>query len=119
MRPSRCYKCNLVWEWRRWFKQQPPCPRCGNLATRSRVGFYGSCYDLRINAMAHGISDEVADVLRAATCSGQALVLNGQLDRKLYQSVNKVLEISRFKWNKKEKRHLAIKGNAAETLARA
>ena len=69
--------------------------------------------------MAHKISDDVAEVLRAATCSSDRLTLVGQLDRKMYEKVNKVLEISGFKWNRKEKCHLAIKGTAAETLAAA
>lgn len=69
--------------------------------------------------MAHRISDEVAEVLRSATCAGSTLQLNGQLDRKMYQAVNKVLELSGFKWNRKQGCHIAVKGSAAETLAAA
>ncbi len=69
--------------------------------------------------MAHKISDDVSQVLRAAVCQKDRLILNGQLDRVLYQKVNKVLEISGFQWSRKEKCHLAIKGTAADTLAAA
>ncbi len=69
--------------------------------------------------MAHSISEEVSEVLRAAACSKDRLTLVGQLDRKMYEATNKILEISGFKWNRKEKCHLAVNGNAAETLAKA
>lgn len=69
--------------------------------------------------MAHKISDDVAEVLRSATCSSDRLTLVGQLDRKMYEKVNKVLDISGFKWSRKDKCHLAIKGTATETLAAA
>lgn len=69
--------------------------------------------------MAHSISDEVATVLRSATCLGSSLILNGQLDRKMYTAVNKVLELSGFEWNRKQKCHVAKKDTAAETLAKA
>ncbi len=69
--------------------------------------------------MAHSISEEVSEVLRAAACSKDRLTLVGQLDRKMYEATNKILEISGFKWSRKEKCHLAVNGNAAETLAKA
>lgn len=69
--------------------------------------------------MAHKISDDVAEVLRSAKCSADRLTLVGQFDRKMYEKVNKVLEISGFKWSRKDKCHLAIKGTATETLAAA
>lgn len=69
--------------------------------------------------MAHKISDEVSAVLRRSTCTASVLHLNGQLTPKMYQAVKKVLELSGFKWNKKEKRHDAINGDAAATLAKA
>ncbi len=71
--------------------------------------------------MAHKIGDDVAEVLRAAICNGDRLTLQGQLDRKMYERVNKVLDISGFKWSRKgkDKCHLALKGSASETLAQA
>jgi hypothetical protein len=44
---------------------------------------------------------EVLDVLRAMTCEGDLAVLNsGQLERKLYEKVNKVLAALGGKWNR-------------------
>ncbi len=69
--------------------------------------------------MAHKIAPDVAEVLRAAKCEADRLTLVGHLDRKMYEKVNKVLDISGFKWSRKDKCHLAIKGTAVETLAQA
>ncbi len=52
------------------------------------------------------ISDEVLDVLKQSTIEGNSLKLNGQLDRKLYLNVNKVLELAGGKWDKKSKTHI-------------
>jgi predicted RNA methylase len=44
---------------------------------------------------------EVLDVLRAMTCEGDLAILNsGQLERKLYEKVNKVLAALGGKWNR-------------------
>ncbi len=69
--------------------------------------------------MAHSISDEVSNVLRSAVCAGNTLTLSGPLDRKMYVAVNKVLELSGFKWNKTSKCHIAINGSASATLSTA
>lgn len=69
--------------------------------------------------MAHKIQPRIQEILRAAKCSDGNLQLQGHLDRKDYAAVNKVLELSGFKWHRKQKCHVAIKGSAAETLATA
>jgi len=53
------------------------------------------------------ISPEVMDVLRRSTVDATRVVLPpGQLDRKLYEAVNKVLTSCGGKWNGKAKAHL-------------
>lgn len=52
------------------------------------------------------ISNQVLAALNMAQVDGNALVLRGQLDRKLYVETNKVLEAIGGKWNKKAKAHL-------------
>lgn len=53
------------------------------------------------------ISDDVANVLGNSQIDGDKLYLPpGQLDRKLYVAVNKVLEAIGGKWNRKAKAHL-------------
>jgi len=52
------------------------------------------------------ITEEVANVLGDAEISGDQLVLVGNLDRKLYVSVNKVLDSIGGKWNRKVKAHI-------------
>ena len=55
------------------------------------------------------ISDEVLTVLRRGTWSGAGVVYFlpvGQLDRKLYMAVNKVLEAAGGKWDRKCKGHV-------------
>lgn len=53
------------------------------------------------------ISNEVANVLADSRIDGQALYLpEGQLDRKLYLAVNKVLMAIGGKWNRKLKTHV-------------
>jgi phospholipid N-methyltransferase len=52
------------------------------------------------------LSDAVADVLRRSTVDNATVYLPGeQLDRKLYQDVNKTLEAMGGKWNRKAKGH--------------
>jgi predicted RNA methylase len=52
------------------------------------------------------ISEEVADVLRRSTISGNLLKLPGQLERSLYEEVNKVLVNLGGSWSKKQQGHL-------------
>ena len=52
------------------------------------------------------ISNDVLEVLGAATIDGNTVRLNGQLDRKLYTRVNEVLEAVGGKWNRKAKAHV-------------
>lgn len=52
------------------------------------------------------VDNEVLAVLSRAQTNGKALILTGQLDRKLYEKTNKVLEACGGKWNRKEKAHL-------------
>lgn len=61
------------------------------------------------------IGNEVLDVLSNATTEGSSLKLNGTLDRKLYVSTNKVLELAGGKWNRKEQTHL-FEGDASEIM---
>lgn len=52
------------------------------------------------------VDNEVLAVLSRAETSGCELKLIGQLDRKLYERTNKVLEAAGGKWNKKAKAHI-------------
>lgn len=53
------------------------------------------------------INDEVTAVLSASTCDDLMLFLpDGQLDRKLYMAVNKVLTDLGGKWNRAKKAHI-------------
>lgn len=52
------------------------------------------------------VSDDVCSVLAGLDWDDDGCQIQGQLDRKLYQDVNKVLENFGGKWNKKAKRHL-------------
>src|SRR6266702_3729890 len=53
------------------------------------------------------VKSEVLDVLRNGHTTGMSYFLpTGQLDRKLYQEVNEVLERIGGKWNRKAKAHL-------------
>jgi predicted RNA methylase len=52
------------------------------------------------------IDNEVLAVLSRAGTSGRELTLIGQLDRKLYERTNKVLEAAGGKWNRKAKAHV-------------
>lgn len=62
-------------------------------------------------------ADEEA-VLRQAKLDGNKLILQGQLDRAMYQRVNKVLELIGFKWNKSSKCHVG-EGDSADKLREA
>ncbi len=61
------------------------------------------------------ISQDVLQVLDAATIDGALLTLNGTLDRKLYVDTNKVIEAAGGKWNKKAKAHV-FDGDASEFI---
>jgi len=52
------------------------------------------------------IDDDVLAVLNRSTITETALTLPDQLDRKLYEKVNKVIAAAGGKWNKKTKSHL-------------
>lgn len=57
----------------------------------------------------------VLAVLSAAEVEGNKLVLVGQLDRKLYERTNKVLEAAGGKWNRGAKAHV-FDGDAGERI---
>lgn len=61
------------------------------------------------------VENEVLTVLSRAATQGNALTLVGQLDRRLYDRTNKVLEAAGGKWNRKAKAHL-FDGNAADAI---
>lgn len=64
------------------------------------------------------IDPDVYAVLAGASITGNALALTGQLDRKLYERTNKVLEALGGKWNRKAKAHL-FDGDPAVLVAEA
>lgn len=61
------------------------------------------------------IDNAVLNVLSNAQINDNALILVGQLDRKLYKDTNKVLEAAGGKWNRKAKAHL-FDGDVAEII---
>jgi predicted RNA methylase len=61
------------------------------------------------------IDSEVLAVLSAATTQGCNVTLTGQLDRKLYDRTNKVLEAAGGKWNRKARAHV-FAADAADRL---
>ncbi|CUJ98094.1 Uncharacterised protein [Achromobacter sp. 2789STDY5608615] len=61
------------------------------------------------------VEQSVLSVLSAAQATGNAVVLTGQLDRKLYEKTNKVLEAAGGKWNRKARAHV-FDGDAADRL---
>lgn len=61
------------------------------------------------------VENDVLLVLTHAETDGNALRLVGQLDRRLYERTNKVLEAAGGKWNRKAKAHL-YDGDAAEAM---
>ena len=52
------------------------------------------------------VDQQILQVLSVAHTQGNALTLNGQLDRKLYERTNKVLDAAGGRWNRKAKAHL-------------
>jgi predicted RNA methylase len=52
------------------------------------------------------ITPEVEAVLRQSVIEDNALTLPNQLDRKLYEQVNKVIEFAGGKWNRSKKCHI-------------
>lgn len=52
------------------------------------------------------VENDVLAVLSRATIDGPKLILTGQLDRKLYDRTNKVLEAAGGKWDRKAKAHV-------------
>lgn len=61
------------------------------------------------------IDDEVLAVLSSAETSGCNVTLTGQLDRKLYERTNKVLEAAGGKWNRKARAHV-FEADAADRM---
>jgi predicted RNA methylase len=61
------------------------------------------------------VENDVLAVLSRAEIRGCELRLMGQLERKLYERTNKVLEAAGGKWNRKAKAHL-YGGDAAEAM---
>lgn len=61
------------------------------------------------------VENDVLSVLSAADVSGNSLILTGQLDRKLYEKTNKVLEAAGGKWNRKAKAHI-FESDAADRI---
>lgn len=61
------------------------------------------------------VENEVLTVLSRAATEGNALTLVGQLDRRIYERTNKVLEAAGGKWNRKAKAHL-FDGDAADAI---
>lgn len=61
------------------------------------------------------VDQTVLSVLSSAQATGNAVVLIGQLDRKLYEKTNKVLEAAGGKWNRKARAHV-FDGDAADRL---
>lgn len=52
------------------------------------------------------IDDDIRAVLAQAVVTDRSVTLAGQLDRKLYEGVNKVLEGIGGKWNRRERAHI-------------
>lgn len=61
------------------------------------------------------VDNEVLAVLDRAHTDGNSLFLVGQLDRRLYERTNKVLEAAGGKWNRKAKAHI-FDGGAADAM---
>lgn len=64
------------------------------------------------------IPNEILAILSQATTDGPRLYLPGQLDRKTYQDVNKVLEANGGKWNRGAKAHV-FSDDAADAIEQA
>jgi predicted RNA methylase len=52
------------------------------------------------------VAPEVLAVLSRAQATGNALVISEQLDRKMYERTNKILDAAGGKWNRKAKAHI-------------
>ena len=52
------------------------------------------------------VDDDVLAILSRADTNGKSLVLVGQLDRKMYERTNKVLEAAGGKWSRRDKAHI-------------
>lgn len=52
------------------------------------------------------LTPDVDDILRRSTVNGNLLILPGQLDRKAYEAVNKVIVNAGGKWNRAKKGHV-------------
>ena len=61
------------------------------------------------------VDNAVLAVLSVAATEGNQLFLTGQLDRKLYEKTNKVLEAAGGKWNRKAKSHV-FESDAADRI---
>lgn len=61
------------------------------------------------------IANDVLNVLDQAETEGNSLRLTGQLDRKLYERTNKVLEAAGGKWNRKARAHI-FGGDARDAM---
>ena len=61
------------------------------------------------------VDNAVLAVLSVAATEGNQLFLTGQLDRKLYEKTNKVLESAGGKWNPKAKAHV-FESDAADRI---
>jgi protein-L-isoaspartate O-methyltransferase len=71
------------------------------------------------------IDDDVREVLNSATITDRSVVLVGQIDRGLYERVNKVLRAAGGRWSRKERSHVfdrdpreLIQGATASGVAR-
>lgn len=61
------------------------------------------------------VTDDVMLILANCRTEADRLYLPGQLERKTYESVNKILEAAGWKWSRKDKAHLSD-GGAADAL---
>lgn len=61
------------------------------------------------------VTDDVMLILTNCRTEADKLYLPGQLDRKTYEGVNKVLEAAGWKWSRKDKAHVSD-GGAADAL---
>lgn len=62
------------------------------------------------------VTDDVMLILANCRTEADKLYLPGQLERKTYESVNKVLEAAGWKWSRRDKAHLATDGDAAAAI---
>lgn len=68
--------------------------------------------------MATSMPDDVRDLLRRSTITETSVTLPpGQLDRKLYEAVNKALDALGGKWNRKQRAHLFTRDPRAALAA--